>query len=137
MIRFPRIGDEDDTYLHTDLSEQLLERLCQKGAEGKPITDLTLSLFHPYFTRLRAVKLTNVSRLTIDGLSILRGHNITELEIRGLANATISDVISQCLGKLIQHLSKSPMSDVRPHNPKVLSYFSSFRNFDKTFYLLT
>ena len=111
MIRFPKIGDEDDAYLHTDLSEQLLQRLCQKGAEGKPITDLIISLFHPQYTRLRAVKLTNVSRLTIEGLSILRGHNITELGIRGLANATISDVISQCLGKLNPTYKQILLSD--------------------------
>ena len=99
-MRFPRIGDEDETYLHTELSEQLLERLCLKGPENKPITDLTLTLFHPNNTRLRSVRLTNVSRLTLDGLRILREHNIIELKIHGLANATVSDVIGQCLGEL-------------------------------------
>ena len=117
VMRFPRIGDEDDTFLHTDLSEQLLERLCLKGTENKPITDLNLTLFHPHNTRLRAVRLTNVSRLTLDGLRVLREHNINELEIRGLSNATISDVVGQCLGKKGKKLSINTFSISNLINP--------------------
>ena len=103
-MRFPREGASDDAiYLHTELSEQLLERLCQTTAEKHQMSDLTLSLFDPCATRLRSARLTNANKLTIEGLTILRGHNLVELEIRGLTKATISDVIDECLGMLYKH----------------------------------
>ena len=104
VMRFPQTGIDEAIYLHTELSEQLLERLCKSASEKNPITDLTLSLFDPYFTRLRSARFINANNLTIDGLKILRGHNIIELEIRGLANATISDVVDECLGEYIKSL---------------------------------
>ena len=108
VMRFPRAGGDETVYLHTELSEQLLERLCQNGNEKNQITDLKLSLFDPDCTRLRTVRLRNSNKLTIEGIKILSGHSILELEIHGLANATISDVIGECLGKqIIPSLSNS------------------------------
>jgi hypothetical protein len=115
-MRFPRAGEDETVYLHTELSEQLLDRLCQNGNKKNQITDLKLSLFDPDCTRLRSVRLRNTSKLTIEGIKILRGHGILDLEIHGLANATISDVIGECLGKQII----SSLSNRRPPNFTVL-----------------
>ena len=97
-MRFPRVG-EDAIYLHTEISEQLLERLCQSTTEKNQVSDLTLSLFDPYCTRLRSARIHNANKLSIEGLKFLRGHNLVELDIRGLAKATVSDVIDECLGE--------------------------------------
>ena len=91
---------DDAIYLHTELSEQLLEGLCQTTSEKNQMSDLTLSLFDTYSTRLRSARLTNSNKLTIEGLRILHGHNLVELEIRGLTKATVSDVIDECLGRV-------------------------------------
>ena len=101
-MRFPlRNGSIDDTvYLHTELSEQLLERLCQINSEIHPMSDLTMSLFSSDATRLRSARLTNATKLTVEGLRTLQGHKIVELEIRGLTKTNITDVIDECLGRL-------------------------------------
>ena len=101
-MRFPpRDGSIDDTiYLHTELSERLLERLCQINSAINPMSDLAMSLFDSDATRLRSAKLTNATKLTVEGLKTLQGHKITELEIRGLTKSTVTDVIDECLGKL-------------------------------------
>ena len=39
------------------------------------------------------MRLTDASKLTTRGLRILRDHNIVDLEARGLARATITDLI--------------------------------------------
>lgn len=90
VLRFPT----EDIYFHTDLSEQLLARLC----DCKKLTDLIMTLFDAGRTRLRSVKLRDASKLTKSGLRVLKGHNITELEARGLKGATVSDLVS-CLNE--------------------------------------
>lgn len=82
-----------EIYLHTDIAEQLLCRLCDK----KKMTDGALSLFDASHARLRNVRLRDASQLTAAGLRTLRGHNLVELEAVGLAKATVSDLIG-CLG---------------------------------------
>ena len=101
-MRFPpRGGSIDDTiYLHTELSERLLERLCKINSEIHPMSDFTMSLFSSDATRLRSARLTNATKLTVEGLRTLQGHKIVELEIRGLTKANITDVIDECLGRL-------------------------------------
>ena len=101
-MRFPpRGGSIDDTiYLHTEISERLLERLCQNNSEVHPMSDFTMSLFSSDATRLRSARLTNATKLTVEGLRTLQGHKIVELEIRGLTKANITDVIDECLGRL-------------------------------------
>ena len=101
MLRFL----PENIYLHTELSEELLERLCrQTTVEKNQISDLTLSLFDPYATRLRSARIPNANKLSIEGLSVLRGHKLVELEIEGLTKTTISDVIDECLGKVYEIL---------------------------------
>lgn len=47
----------------------------------------------PSIYRLSRVRLTDASKLTTAGLRVLRDHNISDLEARGLARATITDLI--------------------------------------------
>lgn len=90
-LRFPG-GDE--VYLHTELSEQLIVKLCAK----KKMTDVVLALFDSNLTRLRHVRLKDASQLSKAGLRILRGHKIVELEAIGLSKATVTELIG-CLGE--------------------------------------
>ena len=46
------------------------------------------------YYRLSRVRLSDASKLTTRGLRILRDHNISDLEARGLARATITDLIA-------------------------------------------
>jgi len=89
---------EEEIFFHTELSEQLLVRLCEK----KKMDDLVLTLFDGEATRLRHVRLTDASRLTVKGLKTLRGHRIVELEAMGLTKATVTDLVS-CLGEWSLH----------------------------------
>jgi len=85
---------EEETFFHTELSEQLLVRLCEK----KKLDDLVLTLFQGNTTRLRHVRLADASKLSVRGLKTLKGHKIVELEALGLTKATVTDLIS-CLGE--------------------------------------
>jgi len=89
---------EEELFFHTELSEQLLVRLCEK----KKLDDLTLTLFQGDSTRLRHVRLCDASRLTVKGLKTLKGHKIVELETLGLTKATVTDLVS-CLGEWSLH----------------------------------
>ena len=97
---------EEEIFFHTELSEQLLVRLCEK----KKLDDLTLTLFQVKqevvllkkfinfleqgdSTRLRRVRLSDTSKLTVKGLKTLKGHKIVELETLGLTKATVTDLI--------------------------------------------
>lgn len=82
-----------DMFIHTDLSEQLLARICERGR----MTDEVMNLFQSCQTRLRKVHLTEASKLTTRSLRVLRGHQITHLTTIGLSKATVTDLIG-CLG---------------------------------------
>ncbi|XP_076463188.1 protein zyg-11 homolog B-like [Babylonia areolata] len=82
-----------DACFHTDLSEQLLTALCEKGK----LNDETLALFDSECTTLRRVSIHN-AQVTLKGLRVLKTHRISELEITGLKGATVNDVIG-CLGE--------------------------------------
>ena len=49
-------------------------------------------------TRLRHVRLSDASKLTVKGLKTLKGHKIVELETLGLTKANVTELIS-CLGE--------------------------------------
>jgi len=89
---------EEEVFFHTELSEQLLVRLCEK----KKMDDMTMSLFDGETTRLRHVRLKDASKLTVRGLRTLKGHRILELEAIGLSKATVTDLVS-CLGEWSLH----------------------------------
>ncbi|KAL8572518.1 hypothetical protein ACOMHN_019557 [Nucella lapillus] len=84
---------DSDVCFHTDLSEQLLSALCDKGK----LTDETLALFDSECTTLRRVNIHN-AQVTMKGLRVLKTHRISELEITGLKGVTVNDVIG-CLGE--------------------------------------
>ena len=50
-------------------------------------------LFQGDSTRLRHVRLSDASKLTVKGLKTLKGHKIVELETLGLTKATVTDLI--------------------------------------------
>jgi len=85
---------EEEVFFHTELSEHLLIKLCEKNK----MDDMVLSLFDSETTRLRHVRLKDASKLSIKGLKTLKGHKIVELEAQGLTKATVTDLIS-CLGE--------------------------------------
>ena len=84
---------DPDTYFHSNLSEQLMKTLCEKGQ----LTDETLALFDPNVTTLRRVSIKD-RQITTKGLRILKGHRISELEITGLKILPVNDIFS-CLGE--------------------------------------
>ena len=85
---------DEQTFLHAELSEQLLHKLCEK----KLLDDLVLTLFNCESTRLKQVRFRDASKLSVKGLKTLRGHRIQDLEAVGLSKATVTDLIS-CLGE--------------------------------------
>ncbi|XP_069126204.1 protein zyg-11 homolog B-like [Argopecten irradians] len=91
----PKLTFKDpEVYFHGDLSEQLLNSLCEKGK----LTDETLSLFDPSVTNLKRVCIHDAQQLTTRGLRTLKTHRISELEITGLKSVTVNDAIG-CLGE--------------------------------------
>ncbi len=87
-------SEDDDPFFHTELSEELLAKLCSKGL----ITDLVITLFDAERTRLRTVKIPDASKLSTRGLRVLKGHKIVELEVNSLSKATVTDLIG-CLNE--------------------------------------
>lgn len=83
---------DPDAYLYSEIAEQLLTALCDRGK----LSDLNITLFDAKSTRLKKVKLQNANLLTRLGLRVLKGHFITELEATGL-RVPVNDLIL-CLG---------------------------------------
>lgn len=106
---------DNEVYFHSEISEQLLRTLCIKGK----LTDYTLTLFDNETTRLRRVSLPNASNLTKDGLKVLKGHKIIELEACAL-KFPINDLVS-CFGEwTLQNLrtlnvARSTLSETSKH----------------------
>lgn len=84
---------DTDVCFHSDLSEQLLTSLSDKGK----LNDDTLGQFDANNTTLRRVTIRD-AQLTTKGLRVLRSHKISELEITGLKGVTVNDLIG-CLGE--------------------------------------
>ncbi|XP_066996742.1 protein zyg-11 homolog B isoform X2 [Anabrus simplex] len=84
---------DSDAYFHSEISEQLLTALSEKGK----LSDITMTLFDSSTTRLRHVCLQNAGALTTKGLRILKGHKICNLEATDL-KVTVNDLIG-CLGE--------------------------------------
>lgn len=106
---------DGEAYFHSEISEQLLKTLCIKGK----LSDYTLTLFDTETTRLRRVSIPNASNLSKDGLKILKGHKIVELEICGL-KFPINDLVS-CFGEWTLHnlrtlnVARSTLSEASRH----------------------
>jgi hypothetical protein len=74
MLKFA-FGDE--IFFHTELAEELIERISDKFV----LDDVVMTLFDAERTRLRRVKLSNASKLTVRGLRVLKGTFKTILNI--------------------------------------------------------
>ena len=86
------LPDNDQLFLHSKLSEELLQRLSELGT----IDDIIFTLFDGSKTCLRKVKIDNASKLTRYGLQNLYNHNLKDLEVSNMVKATVNDLI-QCL----------------------------------------
>ena len=91
--QYKLVFKDPDIFFHNNISEQLLQTLCDKGK----LDDLTLRLFDPKVTRLKSVAIKDAP-VTTKGLRVLKAHKIQELEAIGLKNVTINDLIG-CLGE--------------------------------------
>ncbi|BFY99650.1 hypothetical protein BsWGS_02689 [Bradybaena similaris] len=87
------IFKDPDSCFHANLSDQLLSTLSEKGK----LNDETLSLFDPNVTALRHVSIHSAP-VTSRGLRILKGHRISQLEVTGIKDVTVNDIIG-CLGE--------------------------------------
>ncbi|EFX71374.1 hypothetical protein DAPPUDRAFT_308901 [Daphnia pulex] len=93
-------------YLHTSLSEQLLNILGQNGK----INDETLPIFNSSNTRLEKVIMHNATNLSCKGLRTLKQHHIVDLEATQL-KVTISELISSLSDWTIENLRSLVVSD--------------------------
>ncbi|CAL1542443.1 unnamed protein product [Lymnaea stagnalis] len=84
---------DPETCFHANLSDQLLSTLSEKGK----LNDESLSLFDPSVTALRHVSIHNAT-VTGRGLRILKGHRVSQLEVTGIKDVTVNDIIG-CLGE--------------------------------------
>ncbi|XP_064606209.1 protein zyg-11 homolog B-like [Liolophura sinensis] len=82
-----------EVYFHGNISERILETLSEKGN----LNDETLSFFDPDVTCLRKVCIKDAP-VSTRGLRVLKSHKISELEVIGLKNVTVNDLIG-CLGE--------------------------------------
>ncbi|XP_049783276.1 protein zyg-11 homolog B-like isoform X2 [Schistocerca cancellata] len=84
---------DNDVYFHSELSEQLLCTLSERGK----LSDSTISLFDSKTARLRHVRIKNASSLSTKGLRVLKTHKISCLEAVSL-KVTVNELIG-CLGE--------------------------------------
>lgn len=84
---------DPEACFHTNLSDELLSTLSDKGK----LNDESLSLFDPNVSDLRHVSIHN-AHVTSRGLRILKGHRISKLEVTGIKEVTVNDIIG-CLGE--------------------------------------
>jgi len=118
MLRFHCVARGEPVFLHTQLTEQLLERLClRKRMSG----DSVMTLFDGETTRLRNVRIPDASTLTVRGLAILKQHKIQNLEIHYLLD--VSRLLDQCL-------SPSTLSSLRSLNVRRCALSAAWNKFD-------
>ncbi|XP_065349750.1 protein zyg-11 homolog [Cloeon dipterum] len=82
--------------LHSDLASRLLFELC----ESRKLCDTALTLFDTNVTLLKKIQLRNIKNtyVTAKGLRMLKSHKLTDLEITGLTQATVNDLLG-CVGE--------------------------------------
>ncbi|KAK3701133.1 hypothetical protein RRG08_029606 [Elysia crispata] len=84
---------DPETCFHSNISDKLLSTLSEKGK----LNDETLSLFDANHAALRHVSIHNAA-VTSRGLRILKGHRVSHLEVTGIKDVTVNDIIG-CLGE--------------------------------------
>ena len=90
-----------------------------------------LTLFDGDTTRLRHVRLSDASKLTVKGLKTLKGHKIVELEALGLTKATVGEMVN-CLGEWslqnLRHLNVANSTFVDSNKFCVIVELSKLKN---------
>lgn len=79
---------DDDLFLINEISERLLQKFIEKNI----LCDALLNIFNEHNTKLKSVRMKNC-KITIEGLRILRGHKISELECVNIKNVCILDIL--------------------------------------------
>ena len=82
-------------YLHTILSELLMLVLSKNGK----MNDKRLTLFDHHYARLKKVKLNQAAELSKKGLSVLKGHKVTHLEMQSLSQTDANVILDKCLNE--------------------------------------
>lgn len=90
---------ETELFLYNVISEQILRKLDEK----KLLDDSTFSLFTEKNTRLRHVYLKNCDLLTVQGLKVLKGHKVINLECIDI-KITVNDIIGCLSDWSLEHL---------------------------------
>lgn len=82
---------DKDVFLYNEISEKLLEKLCERGL----LCDSTLNLFNEKNTRLKSVRLRNCKKVTAEGLKMLNKHKITDLECVNLKRVCSKEILGE------------------------------------------
>lgn len=82
---------DKDIFLFNEISERLLEKLCDRGL----LCDSTLSLFNEKNTRLKSVRIRNCKKVTPEGLKVLKKHKITDLECVNLTKVNRREILGE------------------------------------------
>lgn len=82
---------DKDVFLFNEISERLLEKLCDRGL----LCDSTLSLFNEKNTRLKSVRIRNCKKVTVEGLKVLKKHKITDLECVNLTKVYSREILGE------------------------------------------
>ncbi|KAL3887228.1 hypothetical protein ACJMK2_027175 [Sinanodonta woodiana] len=113
-----------DIFLTDAISEELLKTLCEK----KKLNDETLALFDSNFMNLKRVYIKD-AQLSAAGLRILKTQQIVQLEVSGLGNVTVNDVIGSLGQWTLNNLKTLHVSNLKfintPNTMGVGSYLNT------------
>ncbi|KAK3578394.1 hypothetical protein CHS0354_025488 [Potamilus streckersoni] len=97
-----------DVFFNEALAEAFLKTLSDQGR----LNDLALSLFDSHFMHLKSVWIKD-AQLSPFGLKILKTQKISELEITGLRNVTVNDVLGSLGTWTLRNLKTLHMSKLK------------------------
>ncbi|KAL3887230.1 hypothetical protein ACJMK2_027177 [Sinanodonta woodiana] len=113
-----------DVFLTDAISEEFLKTLCEK----KKLNDETLALFDSNFMNLKRVYIKD-AQLSAAGLMILKTQQIVQLEVSGLGNVTVNDVIGSLGQWTLNNLKTLHVSNLKfiniPNKMGVGSYLNT------------
>ncbi|KAL3870669.1 hypothetical protein ACJMK2_038714 [Sinanodonta woodiana] len=100
-----------DVFLTDAISEEFLKTLCEK----KKLNDETFALFDSKFMNLKKVYIKD-AQLSAAGLRILKAQKIVALEVSGLGNVTVNDVIGSLGQWTLNNLKTLHVSNLKSIN---------------------
>ncbi|KAL3887173.1 hypothetical protein ACJMK2_027123 [Sinanodonta woodiana] len=113
-----------DVFLTDAISEEFLKTLCEK----KKLNDETLTLFDSNCMNLKRVYIKD-AQLSAAGLRILKAQKIVELEVLGLGNVTVNDVIGSLGQWTLNNLKTLHVSNLKfintPNKMGIGSYLNT------------